>query len=74
MKSCSDCIHFLPFVYPHHKRLSESLARCARSVVILNPLTATAQHRFCVQERHNGDCGPEGRRFEAVQQLTTEAA
>jgi hypothetical protein len=46
MKDCPSCLHFLPyflpFVYPHNQKLSEGLARCAASVVILNPLD---QHR-----------------------------
>jgi hypothetical protein len=61
---CRDCVHFLKFKYPHNKRFEESLGRCARSPIILNALTGTGQHRFCAQERHHGDCGPEGRKFE----------
>ena len=70
MNPCSSCIHAIPFAYPHNLKLAEGLSRCARSVIILNALTGEGQHRFCAQERHHGDCGVEGRRFEPILQLT----
>lgn len=66
MKACSDCIHAVPFSYPHNLAILNALARCALTPIILNIITHTGQHRFCTQQRASGECGPEGKRFEAI--------
>lgn len=66
MNPCSDCIHAVPFAYPHNLAISRALGRCAATPIALNTVINTGQHRFCAQERHDGECGPEGKRFEAV--------
>lgn len=67
-RECQDCAHFVP--YEPENPLSLALAKCGRSVMLLNPFNGSASHRFCSQERETGDCGSEGVNF--TQQTITK--
>lgn len=68
---CADCTHFIPFDYKWNRNISRALGRCALTPIVLNTVSDTGQHRFCAQERRDGQCGTEGKRFEPVKQLAT---
>ena len=66
MKLCKDCIHAIPVVTGFFgKKEYNDLTRCKKKISSVDFISGAHTFSYADDMREHGDCGPEGRLWEA---------